>query len=245
MRFNLNVMTDRIKELKKKKNITNAQLSEKSGVPYGTINKILAGETSEPSVNAIAKIAAAMNVSVDYIVNGKVDSSAELNLTGAEKLYIKKYKKIDERGKEIIRCIIDEEYKQTMKSPVPVVEKSDIIPIKLIQQIDIEHYNSKFQNINIKVSELAEQADFAVKVSGNSMEPTFTHGDILLVESTPFISNGDIGVFLVNGEGMVKEFSGDRLISHDVHPDIKLRSHDVVICFGKVIGVLEDEDFVD
>lgn len=44
----------------------------------------------------------------------------------------------------------------------------------------------------------------------------------------------------VNSEGFVKEFGGDRLISHnDAYDDIMLHDYDMLMCFGKVIGVAE------
>ncbi|MCU6720711.1 S24 family peptidase [Porcipelethomonas ammoniilytica] len=51
----------------------------------------------------------------------------------------------------------------------------------------------------------------AVRISGDSMEPTYCDGDILLVEGLPYINISDIGVFVVNGDGYVKEYGGDRV----------------------------------
>lgn len=53
--------------------------------------------------------------------------------------------------------------------------------------------------------EAVHQADFAVEVDGNSMEPDYLNGDILLVQSTPTIEVGEVGVFTLNGDGYVKE----------------------------------------
>ena len=53
MEYNFQDMIGRIKTQKKLKGVTNKELSESSGVPYGTLNKILGAETKEPSINAI------------------------------------------------------------------------------------------------------------------------------------------------------------------------------------------------
>lgn len=45
MEYNFQDMIDRIKTQKKLKGVTNKELSESSGVPYGTLNKILGAET--------------------------------------------------------------------------------------------------------------------------------------------------------------------------------------------------------
>lgn len=71
MNYNFNEMVERIKALKKEKGLTNAELSNLSSVPYGTLNKILGSETKEPSINSIIKIAHALGTTTDYIVYGK------------------------------------------------------------------------------------------------------------------------------------------------------------------------------
>lgn len=45
-----------------------------------------------------------------------------------------------------------------------------------------------------------------VRVAGDSMEPEFSHGDILLLEPTKFLRTGDIGSFLYDGNTYVKIF---------------------------------------
>lgn len=71
MEYDFEEMITRIKIKKKELGLTNKQLSEKADVPYGTLNKILGSETKEPSINAIIKIAVALGVSTEYIINGE------------------------------------------------------------------------------------------------------------------------------------------------------------------------------
>lgn len=59
-------IADKINVLKNKLDITTQELSEKSGVPVGTINKILNGETKNPTMNTLAKIASALGVTTEY-----------------------------------------------------------------------------------------------------------------------------------------------------------------------------------
>ncbi len=67
-------MTDIINSFKlekKKMNLTNATLAEITGIPLGTLNKILSGDSKDPQISAIIKISRALDVSADYIVFGK------------------------------------------------------------------------------------------------------------------------------------------------------------------------------
>lgn len=53
-----------IKEKKKELNITTEELSEKSGVPVGTLNKILAGQTTDPKFETVKAICKALDISL-------------------------------------------------------------------------------------------------------------------------------------------------------------------------------------
>lgn len=93
----------------------------------------------------------------------------------------------------------------------------------------------------IEVEESSEtcEANFALKVSGNSMEPRFHDGDLVLIKSQPSVELGDIGIFIINDEGFIKKFGGDKLISlNPEYDDIDLHEYDDIYCRGKVIGVI-------
>lgn len=54
-----------INELKKKKGLTSEQLSDKSGVPLGTLNKILNGTTKDPKLETLKALARVLECSLD------------------------------------------------------------------------------------------------------------------------------------------------------------------------------------
>ncbi len=68
--YDLQKMKERIKDLKNQQNLTNSQLAELSGIPVGTLNKMLGSETKDPQISTIIKIAKALGVSADYIILG-------------------------------------------------------------------------------------------------------------------------------------------------------------------------------
>ncbi|MBE6904333.1 MAG: helix-turn-helix transcriptional regulator [Ruminococcaceae bacterium] len=69
--YNLEEMINRIKALKKEKKLSNEALSSLSGVPKGTLAKILGSETKDPQISNIIKISQALGVSADFIIFGK------------------------------------------------------------------------------------------------------------------------------------------------------------------------------
>ena len=84
-------------------------------------------------------------------------------------------------------------------------------------------------------------ADFALDVNGDSMEPSFNDGDIALVSQNMEMQTGDIGVFVINGNAFIKELGKNELISHNKeYPSIPIHEDDNVVCMGKVIGKFDD-----
>ena len=52
----------------KQKRIKNQELAALSGIPIGTLNKILYGETTDPGINTMYAIAKALNCKVDDFI---------------------------------------------------------------------------------------------------------------------------------------------------------------------------------
>ena len=80
---------------------------------------------------------------------------------------------------------------------------------------------------------------FILQLSGNSMEPIYFDGDIVLVKQQPAVELGEIGIFDIEDNGYIKKYGGDRLISLNAeYDDIILSDYDEerIHCFGKVIG---------
>ena len=65
---------ERIKQLKNEKRITNQRLSELTGIPIGTLSKILAGISDSPKLSNIISICDALGCSIDYIVTGREEN---------------------------------------------------------------------------------------------------------------------------------------------------------------------------
>ena len=76
-------LASRIKDIKNRKNLTNQELADLSGVTLSNISKLLAGYTKYPTVDTVAKVASALDVSIDYLVYGEeVFYNMEIPLNG-------------------------------------------------------------------------------------------------------------------------------------------------------------------
>lgn len=83
-----------------------------------------------------------------------------------------------------------------------------------------------------------EKASYAIGVDGNSMEPLYGDGDILLIEPTRKISIGEIGIFVVGNGAYVKELGNMELISlNKGNSNIPLTQD--LRCMGRVVDRLK------
>lgn len=60
----------RLKQAKAASGFTNSELSARSGVSLGTLNKILSGDTLEPKLPAMMAVASALDISIDWLIYG-------------------------------------------------------------------------------------------------------------------------------------------------------------------------------
>ena len=97
------------------------------------------------------------------------------------------------------------------------------------------------EEISIPDVERTRDADMAVQIAGNSMEPKYHNGDILLVRQGGELQIGDLGLFSCDGEAYFKVFDGERLLSlNKLYDPIPLSRFNEVYCFGKIIGRLKN-----
>ena len=78
------MISNQLKLLKERRKLTNQQLSDLSGVPIGTINRIMAGQTDNPSFQTVCDIVMAMDGSLDELVGIKEETLQEKKAANKE-----------------------------------------------------------------------------------------------------------------------------------------------------------------
>ena len=260
---------ERIKKIKSEKKITNDKLSELTGIPLGTLSKILAGMNDSPKLSNVIAIANALDCSIDYLVSGTPRNEENYTLSSYEIEFIKKYRELDACGRDIASFVVNREFervseqKAQIAEPVSLAEntKAKIIEPSVVRRAmdEVAARRSIFlydmpvsagsgvylddttaDKINIPNNEKTKSADFALRISGNSMEPKYHDGDILLVERCDSPSVGELAIFVLDGQGYFKQYGGDRLISlNPEFTDILLKDYTEIACCGKVVGKLK------
>ena len=99
---------------------------------------------------------------------------------------------------------------------------------------------NRIEDIVIPDDPRTAEADFALRINGDSMEPRYHSGDILLVQSADTVEEGELGIFILDGSGFFKRYGGDHLISlNPKYPPIPLKDFQSVACCGRVVGKLK------
>ncbi len=114
----------RIAELKDNAGYTTETLSQASGVPKGTINKILNGETVAPSAITLKKLATALGTTLDGLCDVNIQAAQispdmhimePLMLSQDEAALLAQYRMLDDEGKQYIRQSLKMAQKTTGK----------------------------------------------------------------------------------------------------------------------------------
>lgn len=239
---------ENLKKLKAKSGMTARTLSEKSGIPLGSLNKLLSGAIEEPKLSVAVALCDALGVPL-----GVALGNGEEILSREEKRLLADYRTADSYGKALVRQVAEMECGRAADSEAekkqsfsPITEKESAPMIRLpLYLLPVSAGcgtfldNSDCETIDVRASAATEEADFALRVSGNSMEPRFHNGDILLVHQQNAVNFGELGIFIADGEGYFKRYMGDRLHSlNPDYPDIPLCRFDDFLCCGKVVGHL-------
>lgn len=110
-----------ISEKRKQAGLTIDELAAKSGVPKGTLNKIINGYTRDPQIETVKSIARALDCTLEDFD----DAPRVRTLSQDEYRLIQQYRLLDSIGQEIVQFIIEKELDRLKKLDVVSDDKPD------------------------------------------------------------------------------------------------------------------------
>ena len=118
---------DRIKLLKNQKKITNDHLSAMTGIPLGTLSKLLAGMSDSPKLSNIIAICGALDCSVEYIVSGTPENTHNYTLNAEEIRMIEDYRRLDAWGRDLVGTVMTKALSHEA-NPAPLKKEEKVGP---------------------------------------------------------------------------------------------------------------------
>lgn len=251
---------ERIKKRRKELDVSADKLAEIVGVSRSTIFRYENGEIEKVPMQILEPIAEFLNVSVAYLMgweNVNDLSSNRFKLLYDESMLLRNYRTLNKIGRDEAQKRVKDltyvpEYQAAEDLPViseycidEVNEETDILELRYYSTPasagkGLFLYDAVEEKIFVKDTYIARQSDFIIPVSGDSMEPLYSNGDLIFVKSMPVISVGEIGIFVKNGEAYIKRLGKDQLISENSKYDpIDIKPGDNIVCAGKVMGKAE------
>ncbi len=225
-----------LKQKLEDRRIKQTELSEAVGIPKTTLSSIINRDNTRIDIETFLRICRYLGCDPNEFAE-EFDESSRHPLP---RHFAEKYNAIDDYGRELVATVLDKEYERCTADVEYAQPKIKIMhsfyKVSAGRGFELAE-DEDWEEIEIPDTPDARKADFALTIKGDSMEPVYYSGDIVLVRKQPAVDVGQIGIFVVNGAGYIKKFGGDRLISlNDKYDDIIPAADDSVYCMGKVIG---------
>ncbi len=247
---------DTFNEMRKKSGMSLDEISEKSGVPKGTLAKITSGITKAPALETMKSLVYAMGYTLKDLDDGLEESDG---FSAEEKAHIKKYRLLDPYGKEAVDGVLDvesrrceeERQKQTaiLREQWEQMDAAEEIAPEDIYSIPLyslpmsagtgQEAGQEYPEDFLLKKRPPRGTSFIARVSGNSMEPTYHHDELVFVHAQNEIPVGKIGIFFMDGQQWIKELGYGELISHNPEYAPRIMADDI-LCQGLVLGICDN-----
>ena len=232
-----------LKKLRTEKQWTMVQVAQKLGVSLGAYQKY-ENNTHDVGTEMLGKIADLYNVTTDYLLGrapqtdpmALLVSQSDLSPEAQEEIYMSLPEEAQAIVLQVMRMMRENRrLRRASKQPQTIWIKQHQNKASAGFGYDLSS-EDEWEEIEIADTPLARRADFAVEIDGDSMEPDYHDGDIVLIKRDPDVLIGEVGLFVHDGMGYIKERGKKKLISRNPeYPDIEGEAR----CIGLVIGIAE------
>lgn len=223
-----------------------------------------------PTIDILFEVCKVLNVSINDIYGVYPDTN--ISLSYMEQEHIKKYRFVSEHspdGADTVNTVLDREYSiagQLKEKSDRIAELESSAPKIIDIEEHKEHLDSRLleyhrsasagggvfilgdedvEQVGIPNVPGADEGDYAIKISGNSMEPDYYDGEVALVARDAPIKYGDVGIFIIDGKAYIKEYGKTELISRNPESgNIIISEYANIVCMGKVVGKIREEDMI-
>ena len=234
--------TENLKAIRNIKSVTQKEAADALGISPNTYKNYEQG-MREPNNEMLCKLADYFNVTTDYLLGRAPQtdpmkmlvSQTDLSPEAQEEIYMSLPPEAQAIVLTVMRMLRENREKQAKQS-------RPLVWIKKHQNKAAAGFGynlsdgDEWEEIEVVESADTRKADFAVEIDGDSMEPDFHNGDIALIKFDPDVPVGEVGLFVLDGMGYIKERGKKNLISRNPeYPDIEGEAR----CIGLVVGIAE------
>lgn len=239
----LPVICDRIKYFREKSGMGQKAFAGLIGVTANAASNWEQGR-SRPDVNLLPAICRALDITL-YDLYGEpmpVDLLSE-----REKMLIDAYRGLNPGNQYAVDKAVETLGFVQKVGNRPEIRKLLFFERSLAAGIgDPTEFEQDARPIYLYASPAVDRADYVFAVSGDSMEPDYRTGDLVLVQKLSDhapLHYGEIGAFIVGNETYIKEYREDGLHSlNSRYAVLRFSEEESVYLIGRVLGTAAPED---
>ena len=238
-----------LKKAREAAHFTQAQAADALGIGDGTYKNYEQGKR-EPNNALLVKIADLYHVSTDFLLGREKQDTqpnpiSMLNLPADTEAVVETFTQLPELMQKAMIDIllqlsdaVKDRRDSEKKAPIIMTIKKHVNKAAAGSGYDLNDAD-QWNHVQVMQTDAAEQADFAVEVDGDSMLPEYHDGDLALIVLADDVEVGEVGLFMQNGKGYIKQKGEHYLISiNPEYPNIYPKDGEIV-CRGRVIGIAE------
>ena len=163
-----------------------------------------------------------------------------------EQLHMDNYRRLEKRDRYLVDNLMGSMLVMKESEDLPKLIRLRYFEKPLAAGIgDPTEFEGLSEEIYLYETDEYRRADYVFRVNGDSMEPDYENGDLVLVERVPSgltLQEGEIGAFIVGNEMYIKEYRADGLHSLNKKYDVlKFDADQAVYLIGRVLTVLDPE----
>ena len=236
----LPVVCERVRFFRERMGVEQKELAKMIGVTGNAVSNWENGR-GRPDLNLIPELCEALHITM-YDLFGLKDPTEQY--TAGEQMHIEQYRELTPGHRTAVDQLMDTLIRVQAAENAPLLRRLTYYSRSLAAGFgDPTEFEDEGEPIWLYASREVDRADCVFTVNGNSMEPAYHDGDMVLVSripDAPDLQPGEVGAFITGNETYIKVYQEDGL--HSLNPDYKpihFNETDRVYLIGRVTGIMD------
>ncbi|MGM9619531.1 MAG: XRE family transcriptional regulator [Oscillospiraceae bacterium] len=202
---------ERIRQRREELGLSRLELAELLGVSRSAVGNYEIG-ISAPREEVLLKLFEVLQTEPNYLFQDSFSGPSAVSTE--ERRLVERYRALSRAGRETAHTMLGAlcAMQEALQEPQEPAAETRIIP--LYTSPAAAGYASPVMGEDFEplavTAEVPAAAEFAVRIRGDSMEPQIPDGSVVYVNHDR-VSNGDVGIFCVDGEMYCKQYYRDPL----------------------------------
>ena len=235
----------RIRLLRERRGLEQKELAGRLGVTANAVSNWEHGR-GRPDLNLLPALAGALDVTL-YELFGL--DTAEGHVSPDELRFIARFRELNAGHRTAVDRMLDALLDAQAEEGLPPIRVLTYYGRRLSAGPgDPTEFDEEGTPLYVCASPETERAGCVFTVSGDSMEPSFRSGDMVLVSripDAPALQYGEVGAFIAGNETYIKVYGKDGLHSlNPAYPTLTFDESTPVFLIGRVMGRLDPHRIV-